>query len=72
MCTSNEDVDEEEKKVLLVVVADAVIDPGAVVVHARDTTLAGRAMVTLRYFDGVAFYASALKDRLQLSDFLGL
>ncbi len=37
----DEDVDEEEDEVLAVPEADAVVDPGAVVVHVEDAAVAG-------------------------------
>ena len=37
-------IDDEEDKELLVVLADAVVDPGAVVVHAPDAPLADAAV----------------------------
>lgn len=69
---AEEDVEQEEQEVLLVVVADAVVDPRAVVVHPRDATFAGRTVVTLRYFDCVALLAPSLQYGFQLGDFLRL
>ena len=57
METAKENVSQEEQEVLLVVVADAVVHPGAVVVHTGDAAIAGRAVVASRHFDCVAFFA---------------
>ena len=57
METAQENVNQEQQEVLLVVVADAVVHPGAVVVHAGDAALAGRAVVALGHFDCVTFFA---------------
>lgn len=72
MCTAYEHIDQEENEVLLVVVADTVIDPRTVVVHSGNTTFASRTMVTLWNFYSIAFLAATLKDGLQLRDFLRL
>jgi hypothetical protein len=62
MRTACEDVDEEQEEVLLIVVTDAIVHPGTVVVHAGDAALAGRAVVALRDLDGVALLAATGKD----------
>ena len=44
-------------EVFLVLEADAVVDPDAVVVHAGDAALAVGAVVGAGWFDGAAFLA---------------
>ena len=55
----------------LVVVAHAVIDPWAVVVHPGDTRLAYAAVVALRRLDGHTFSTPLVQDLLELSLALG-
>lgn len=57
MEATQEDVDQELEEELLVVVTNAVVDPGAVVVHAGDTSLADRAVMTAWGLDGYALLA---------------
>ena len=45
---AKEDVDEELKEELLIVEADASVDPWAVMIHASDASPADGAMVALR------------------------
>ena len=52
-----EDVDQEQQKVLLVIVAHAVVDPWAVVVHSGNTPLTNAAVVALRGLDRLALFA---------------
>lgn len=51
--------EEEEQEGLVVAVADAVVDPGAVVVHAQDTPAAGAAVVRPRRLRPPALLAEA-------------
>mmetsp|Transcript_26173 Transcript_26173/g.84717 ORF Transcript_26173/g.84717 Transcript_26173/m.84717 type:complete len:333 (-) Transcript_26173:38-1036(-) len=55
-------VEEEEHEVLLVVGADAVVHPRAVVVHADDTSIADAAVVAPGRLVGVAAAADRLGD----------
>ena len=48
VCGEDADVEEELEEVLLVPLADAVVDPGAVVVHLADAPLADPAVVRPR------------------------
>jgi len=50
-----EHVEQEEDEMFLSVEANAVVDPGTVVVHAADASLADRTVVTVRRLDRVAF-----------------
>lgn len=50
---------------LLVVVPNAIVDPGAVVIHAGDTAPASRAVVGIWWLDGVALGAIAPKRELK-------
>mgnify|MGYP001070825621 CR=1 FL=1 len=50
-------INQEEQEVLLIVVAYTVVDPGTVMVHSSDTTLADGTMVTFWGFYGLAFFA---------------
>ena len=65
---AQEDVDEEEQEVLLVRVADAVVHPRAVVVHAGDASATGRAVMALRSLQRHAFLALLRKEAIELSD----
>ena len=70
MGRAKENIDEEKKEVLLIIKADAVVDPGAMMVHLRDASLADRAMVALRRLDRHALLASLRKDLLYEFDLL--
>ena len=52
-----EDVDKEQNEVLLRIVTDAVVDPGTVMIHARNAMSARRAVMALRRLDRVALFA---------------
>lgn len=54
---AQEDVYEEQKEVLLVVEANAVVDPRAVMIHPGNAPLADGAVVALRHLDGQALLA---------------
>lgn len=68
MEAAEEDVDEEEQEVLLVVVADAVVHPRAMVVHAGDAPLAGRAVMALRRLERGASLALLRQNTVELPD----
>ena len=59
MGTPEEHVDQKQDEVLLVVIAHAVVDPRAVVVHASDATLARAAVVAQGNLDSLTFLAGA-------------
>ena len=63
---AKEDVDEELEEELLIVVANAVVDPGAVVIHSRDAALADRAVMAEGRLDRVALPAVLADDILQI------
>ena len=54
---TQEDVHEELQEKLLVVVANAVVDPWTVVVHAGDASLTNRTVMTQGRFHRVALLA---------------
>ena len=64
--TVGEAVEEEEDEVLVVVEGDAVVDPGAVVVHLADAPLAHGAVVRALRLDAAAL--RALEDHLLVGD----
>ena len=53
-------VDEKEDEVFSVPKANAVVDPGAVVIHVQDTAIAGRTMVTSFWLEHIAYQAISL------------
>lgn len=57
---------------LLIVVADTIINPWAMMVHPGNTALTSRTVMTLRYFYRITLLAPPREDGLQLSDFLRL
>jgi hypothetical protein len=57
-----EDVDQKEKEVLLIVVANAVVYPRTVMVHPGDAALANRAVVALGSFNCVTLFALLAQD----------
>ena len=63
---------QEQQEMLLVIVANAVIDPWTVMIHPSNAALARGAVVTLRYLQSVAFLTTTLKNRFQLNDLLRL
>ena len=54
VCGEDADVEEELEEVLLVPLADAVVDPGAVVVHLLDAAAALAAVVRTRNLEPAA------------------
>ena len=64
-CDQN-DTHREKDEELLVVLADAVVDPGAVVVHLADAPLAHGAVVRALRLDAAAL--RALEDHLLVGD----
>jgi hypothetical protein len=57
--TAKEDVDEEQEEVLLVIIANAVVDPGTVMVHPRNTSFARRTVVRHWSLDRQALLAGS-------------
>jgi hypothetical protein len=47
-------VEQEQQEVLPIPEADAVVDPGAVVVHVEHATIAGRTVVAPLWFENIA------------------
>lgn len=68
MARPQKHVDEELQEELLVVEADAIVDPRAVVVHARYAAATSAAVVRGRRLDAVAFTASLAQDSVQEFD----
>ena len=62
---AKKNVDEEKKEVLLIVEPDAVVDPGAVVIHTGDTASASRAVVGVWGLNWVASWTVASKRELK-------
>ena len=54
---AKEDVDEELEEELLVIKADAVVHPWAVMVHSGDASFANRAVMAQGRFHGIALLA---------------
>lgn len=63
---ASEDIIEKLEEVLLIVDADAVVDPGAVVIHARDASIARGAVVRLWGFERVACFADFAEDKIEV------
>ena len=59
-------VEVEEKKVSEVFIAEAVVDPGTVMVHPEDTAIAGPAVVSPGGLDVVADFAPACPECLKI------
>lgn len=57
-------VEVEEKEVTEVFIAEAVVDPGAVMVHPEDTAIAGLAVMSPSGLDVVADFAPACPECL--------
>lgn len=51
---ADQHVDEQQQKVLAVPETNAVVDPGAVVVHVQHAPIASRAVVASLWFEDVA------------------
>ena len=56
------DVDQELEEKFLVIEANAIVDPRAVVVHSGDASLANRAVMTLWRFHGIALLTFLRED----------
>ena len=65
---AQEDVDEELQEELLVGIADAVVHPRAVMVHASDAVAASRAVMALRGLQRVALLALSRHDAIEFLD----
>ena len=65
---AQEGVDQEEQEVLLVVKANAVVDPGTVMIHTGNAPTARGAVMALRYFDRRTLPALARKDVNNMSN----
>ena len=68
MHASQKDVDEELQEELLVGVANAIVHPRAVMVHASDAPATSRAVVALRSLKRVAFLALSRHNPVKLPD----
>ena len=62
MEASKEDIDQEQDKVLLIIIPNAVVDPRAVVVHPGYASVASWAVMALRHFYGVTLSALLRKN----------
>ena len=52
-------VDQEKNKVLLIIVAHAIINPRAVMLHPSDASLTRRAVMALRHLDSLTLLANS-------------
>ena len=66
-CCAAHEVETEEEEVALVVQADAVVDPGTVVVHHEDTLVADAAMMRTHGLNVVALVALFSPKLVQLT-----
>jgi hypothetical protein len=62
--SSDCNIQVEQNKSFLVVNADAIVHPGAMVVHHNDASFAARAVVRLRRFHSFAFLALFIQSVL--------
>ena len=65
--SSAHEIETEEEEVALVVQADTVVDPGAVMVHHEDTLVADAAMVRTHRLDVFALVALFSPELVQLT-----
>jgi hypothetical protein len=61
----NKNIEQKQQKVFLVVIANAVVNPGTVVVHASDAAAARRTVVCAWGFQSRAFFALACQGLVQ-------
>lgn len=68
MTTSKKNINQKETKMLLIVIANTVIDPWTVVIHMSNTSFASRAMMRMRRLDWIALLALFGHDFIQVSN----
>mmetsp|Transcript_17530 Transcript_17530/g.26269 ORF Transcript_17530/g.26269 Transcript_17530/m.26269 type:complete len:94 (+) Transcript_17530:1075-1356(+) len=70
MCTRNQNVAQEEKKHLMIMMPNAVVDPRTMVIHLQYTYSACATMMSSRWFE--AFAAFAMLQKLFIGSVLWL